>query len=297
MNALKYSSGTDKEVRNYIQRRLHMIENRLDIQQFLLLGDYLFQNGEYDEAESLYLKAIERASTVHDNEGRNSATAALEKVYDKRAELRKDAEQKLDAKKQAALNDALKRGDDLLAAGDIDGAEKAYLDARNLSDNPEVRIQTNEGLGKVAEARDKKILEERTTAEERQKLFDDAVQTELKGDSAFESGDYASAQMYYMTAIEKFSNLSEEPKVKAIQNKFDASKSKETESHSQKADAEKAEENARNFYIEKNFAEAQAAATQAKQLYSELGMKSKVDEMDILLQQIAVDSMISDSLK
>ena len=74
-------------------------------------------------------------------------------------------------------------------------------------------------------------------------------------------------------------------------------KLKVTESYSQKNDAEKAEENARNFYAEKNFTAAKAAAAQAKELYNALGKKIKAAEMNVLLEQIAVDSMIADAVK
>lgn len=81
-----------------------------------------------------------------------------------------------------------------------------------------------------------------------------------------------------------------------MQSKLDAAKFKSGESYSQKNDAEKSEENARNFYAENNFTAAKAAA-QAKKIYNALGKKSKVEEMDILLEQIAVDSMIADAVK
>ena len=92
LKAYQFSSSNDKNTRIYIHRRLTSIENQLDMQQFLLPGDYLFQNGEYDEAEILYSKA------------------------NKRAEVRNDAAKKLSDKMQAAFNDALKKCDDALAA-------------------------------------------------------------------------------------------------------------------------------------------------------------------------------------
>ena len=119
----------------------------------MLLGDHLFQNGEYDQAEAVYLRVIQKAATLHDNKTRDKITDALEKIYDKRAELRRDAEQKLNNKKQTAMSDAMKKGDTLLAAGDLDGAQKAYLDARNLSDNIADRTQTSAALDKVSEFR------------------------------------------------------------------------------------------------------------------------------------------------
>ena len=297
LKALQYSHASSKNTRDYLQRRIDIIEIYLDMSQFMLLGDHLFQNGDYDNAEAVYLKASQKASTLHDNKSRDMATAALEKIYDKRAELRRDAEQKLNNKKQMAMNDAMKKGDELLAAGDLEGAQQAYLDARNLSNNIADRTQTSAALDKVSDARTKIEFEKRTSEEERKKRFDSARDTEAKGNACFDSGDYASAQMYYLSAIDQYIALSENVKVEILQSKLDAAKFKSGESYSQKNDAEKAEESARNFYAEKNFTAAKAAAAQAKEIYNALGKKSKVEEMDILLEQIAVDSMIADAVK
>ncbi|MBR3745971.1 MAG: protein phosphatase, partial [Selenomonadaceae bacterium] len=130
MNVLKDSAGVDKTTRSYIQRRINKMDSFINVVEFLKLGDSFFQQGNYDEAEGMYLKAIEMSNAVHDNTSREKAFAAIEKIYDKRASLRKEAADKADEKKQVAMSDAMKKGDDLLAAGDLDGARKAYLDAR-----------------------------------------------------------------------------------------------------------------------------------------------------------------------
>ena len=209
------SLANDLIKKGEIETPLDIIEIYLDMSQFMLLGDHLFQNGEYDQAEAIYLRVIQKAATLNDNKTRDKITDALEKIYDKRAKLRRDAEQKLNNKKQTAMSDAMKKGDTLLAAGDLDGAQKAYRDARNLSDNIADRTQTSAALDKVSEARTKKEFEKRTSEEERKKRFDSAIATETKGDEFFESGDYLAAQMYYLGAIEQYIALSENVKVKS----------------------------------------------------------------------------------
>ena len=306
--ALNYSSTTDKTVRDYIQHRLSLLESQLNLEQFMRLGDYILQQGYYDEAETMYSKARDIAATIHDKDGYDKAVNAIAGVYAKKAEQRKDAEDKLDKKKQdldqkleqqrqTALADALKKGDDLLAAGDIDGAQKAYLDARNLTNNPAELPQVNAALSQVSQAREKKELEQRTSAEELKKEFAEATAIEVKGDESFAAGDYESAQMYYLTAIEKFNVLVEPDKVKAIQEKFDLARTKSFESRGTKVEAEDTEQRARNLYLDKNYEEAKAAATKAKELYDKLGMKLKVQDMDILLEQITTDAQIAAALK
>ena len=123
------------------------------------------------------------------------------------------------------------------------------------------------------------------------------MEVEALGDKSFAEGDFLSAQMYYLTAFEQFSFLYDEVKVQAVQDKYYAAKEKSAESFAQKRDAQKAEADARAFYADKNFEEAKANAMQAKELYTALGMKSKVAEMDVLIQQISVDSVISNAVK
>ena len=308
IKALNYSSTTDKGTRDFIQHRVSVLESQLNMEQFMRLGDYILQQGYYDEAEAMYSKAREIAATIHDKEGFDKANNAIATVYDKKAQQRKEAEQELDKKKkdldqkleqnrQQALTDALKKGDELLAAGDLNGAQAAYLDAKNLSNSPAELPQINAALGKVSQEREKKSLEEKTSDEELKKQFAEATAFEVKGDESFAAGDYQSAQMYYITAIEKFNALVETEKVKAIQAKFNVARAKSFESRGTKVEAEDTEQKARNFYVEKNFEEAKAAATKAKELYEKLGMKSKAEEMDILLAQIATDEQIANALK
>lgn len=298
LNALKNAAGEDKSVRDFIQRRLDIIENRINMDEFLRLGDNFFNAENFDAAEGMYLKANERASELHDSDGRDKAFAGLEKIYNKRADLRKEAADQMNDKKEVALSDALKKGDDLLAAGDLDGARKAYLDARNLSDNPAMLTQTSEALGKVAEAQDKKNADERTTNETKKKQQEEAEQVEKNGDKSFDDGDYLSAQMYYMRAIEIYNEvIHDKERAQFVQQKYDIATQKFTELGKDKKDAEDMEKKAREYYADKNYSEAKASANMAKKMYADLGMKSKSDEMDILLQEIATDEIISMSVK
>ena len=308
LKAMQHSSATDKVTRDYIQRRVIFLESLLDINQFMRLGDYLLKQNFFDEAEAMYDKAREQAMTIHDRDSFDKASNAIAGVYEKKAQQRKEAEQELDkkkkdldqqleAKRQQDMADALKKGDDLLAAGDLNGAQAAYLDARNLSNNPAELPQINAALGQVSQERAKQTLEKQTSEEQLKELFKDATDTEVKGDESFAAGDYAVAQMYYLTAIEKFNALSEKEKVHSIQKKFDLARSQSFESRGTKVEAEDTEQKARNFYAEKNYEEAKAAAVKAKELYTKLEMKSKVADMDILIEQITTDAQIADALK
>ena len=296
-NALKNSSVSDKKVYDYISQRLDYIQDHLSMDQFIVLGDSAFKNKNFDEAEGMYLKAREKAVVVHDMEGLEKVSQAISKIYDEKAKLQQAKDKDLADKKQVAMNDALKKGDELLAAGDLEGAEAAYFSARNLSDNPADKQFTDNALTKVSDAKDKKELEEKSSADALKERLQATEKLVEQGDKSFDEKDYLTAEMYYMRAIDGFVDLKEEGRVQNVQQKYDLSKSKHLETQGRKIQAEDTEFAAREFYENKNFEEAKAAATQAKNLYIEIGLQSKADEMDVLLQQIATDAAIAGALK
>ncbi|MBQ9442238.1 MAG: protein phosphatase [Selenomonadaceae bacterium] len=297
IHALKYVPTINKTVHGFIRQRLEDVGRHLDAEEFMQLGDSAFNNNDFDTAEGMYLKARDKASDAHNIATQSNAVAALEKLYDKKASLRKDAEQQLADKKKVALSDALKKGDDLLAAGDLEGAQAAYLDARNLTDDPADRTITSAALEKVTEAKDKKDLEEKTAADDLKKRFEDAQELEKKADEFFNAKDYLTAQIHYSQAIDDFESLHEDDHAQIVKNKYDTAKLKFFETRGQKMEAEDNEEYAREHFVDKNYPEAQAAAERAKKLYTDLGMKDKADEMDILIQQITTDAAIDNALK
>ena len=297
MSAIEHTAGTNKSVYGYIRQRLENVGRHLDAEEFLDLGDNLFNNGSYDAAEGMYLKARDKAAAAHNSEGRDRAVAALEKLYNKEADMRKETEQKIADKKKVALSDALKKGDDLLAAGDFDGAQAAYLDARNMTDDPADRTVTSAALEKVASAKDKKDLEEKSSAEALEKQMDKAKSFEEKGNKAFDEKDYLTAQMYYSQAMDAFKDLHEDERAQAVKEKANMAGTVYVETLGKKIEAEDTEQNARNFYADKNYSEAKAAAEKAKQLYTDAGMKNKADEMELMIEQITTDEAIDNALK
>lgn len=296
-NAMQNSAASDKKVYDYISRKLDSVQNHLSRDEFIMLGDNAFKNKNFDEAEGMYLKARERAIAVHDVEGLEKISQAISKIYDEKAKLQEKQDKDLATKKQTAMNDAMKKGDQLLAAGNLEGAEAAYLQARNLSDNPADKQFTDNALAKVSTAKEKKELEEKSTADTLKERMQAAEKFEEEGDKSFDEKDYLTAAMYYMRAVESFNDLKEDLRAENAQKKYDLSQSKQLETRGKKIQAEDTEATAREFYENKNFVEAKESATQAKNLYLEIGLKNKADEMDVLLQQIATDAAIAEALK
>ena len=297
VQSVKFDVIGNKAVSSYIRRQLDNVSKHLDAEQFLQLGDKAFEDGELDAAEGMFLKARDKASQVGDSDRQAKAVAALEKLYDKKAQDQKDVEQKIADKKKAAMNDALKKGDELLAAGDLDGAQAAYLEARGMSDEPADRAITSAALEGVTKEKDKQEHQEKIEAEDLKRYLEAAKGFEDKGNEAYNAKDYLTAQMHYSQAIDAYDLLQEPSRANAAKEKYIMARDKFNETRGTKVQAEEAEQTARNNYADKNYTEAKAAAETAKQLYSTLGLKDKVADIDVLIEQIMADAAIDNALK
>ena len=297
LTALNYSRKGDNMGYDYIQRRLSRVEEHIGVEDFIELGDKHFDAGELDEAEQEYLKAKDKAAAVRDPERKAEAMAALDKIYDKRAKMREDAEKRMNENRQSALADALRKGDELLAEGNFDGARDAYLSARALANDSAERQETSANLEKVIEAKREKQQSDLQDDEEYLRQLNNAIQYANKGDEAFTAKDYVSAQMYYQTAREKFTAIYKIDESNSMKDKYDLAGVKLSEILNQRREAENTEQRARELYNDRNFSAAKQMANQAKQLFSKMDMKGKVEEMEILIEQITTDAIIADNLK
>ena len=105
------------------------------------------------------------------------------------------------------------------------------------------------------------------------------------------------AQAHYSQAVDAYRFLHDDERAQAVLEKYQLAHLKYIETRGEKMKAENAEQTARNNYADKNYNEAQTAAEEAKRLYTQLGMKEKVSDMDVLLQQIMADAAIDSALQ
>ena len=305
------SQKADLVAMDYIQLRMKRSEEYLNISDFILLGDKALQAGELNDAEYFYFQARDKATAYKDDQSRQAAMAAIEKLYDQKTKNQQDLDEKLKDRNANAVSDAMKRGDDLMQAGDLEGAEKAYLQARAIAgsgDNREGRSDANEALDKIHVALDEvhkeKIEELRKSVEADEKLRKE-YETELsmattamtKGDESVNTGDFASAAVYYKSAIDKFSMLSLSDQAEIASQKMQMALDKVHDSLKQREDAANAERLANEYYIERDFVKAKQYAARARQMYKNLENKDKVDALTELIQQIDADIAINKELR
>ncbi|MBR2216549.1 MAG: protein phosphatase [Selenomonadaceae bacterium] len=300
MTGLDNSREADLMGMSYLERRISQTEGFIYVTDFIALGDKVMAAGDLDRAEAIYYKARDKAALANDKEGRQAAMDALDRLYDERTKQLTDTDKKQKEKSDAAINDAVKQGDELLAKGDIEGAEKAYLEARAIasaSGDKAARADAMNSLQSVRDAKNQKKLEENNLQDERNRQYAQAVEAGTQGDKAYMGGDFISAQVYYQSAAEKFLALDESKRAAEMQQKAEAAQMKQQQGMQQQQDAQAAEKKAQELYSQKDFEGAKTAATKAKQLYTVAGNSAKVDEMTLLLQQIDLDAVIEKNMK
>lgn len=300
VTAKENSQEADLIGMNYIERRLNMTEEYLYVSDFLALGNKAMDDGDLEKAESIFYKAREKASIIHDSDGRTAAVNALENLYNQKAKKQQDADNKVKQDSAAAVTDAMKKGDDLLAKGDVAGAEKAYLEARsiaNASGDKNSRADAMKSLEQVHMAKAEKAEKEEKLVKEKNQEYAIAEDAASRGDAAFAKGDYISATVYYQSAMEKFTVLKEDAMAESMKKKLDLTTQKQKESTRQEDDVKATEAQAKAKYAAKDYAAAKQLALEAKRLYMAMGNQTKVEEMNNLITQIDLDVVIDENLK
>ena len=297
--ALENTKDADNLGENYLKQKITQTEEFLYVTDFINLGYKAMDAGDFAKAETVFYMAREKAGVLHDETGRLAAMDALNSLYDKKAKMKADGEAKIKEASAKGVADAMKKGDALMEQGDVEGAEKAYLEARaiaNASGDRAARAEAGNSLQDVHKAKAEKKMEDQKSLDEKNSLYALATDALKNGDKSFSSSDYISAQVYYQTAIEKFNALGEKQEAEKISTKLSLAKEKSNESQATANEAKKAEEDARKRYAGKDYQGARDSAMRAKEIYTLMGNKVKADEMTTLIETIDMDSVIDKNM-
>ena len=300
MTAMMNSKDADLMGMNYIETHLALAEQHLYVGDLIALGNRALDADEFDKAETAFYKARDKAAVVHDEDGRKAAMEALDKLYGKKEKQQTAGEEKIKKSTEAAVADAMKKGDGLMEKGDIEGAEKAYLEARaiaNAGGDKNSRADAMKSLESVYAAKAEKATEQTKAVDAKNQMYAVASNAAEQGDKAFGTQDYVSAQVFYQSAMDKFTALGDLDQAGKMKTKLDNAVRKQGESNQSKQNAQAMEEKAKALYTAKDYAGAKQAAISAKQMYAALGNQAKVDEMNTLISQIDIDAVIDKNLK
>lgn len=238
--------------------------NYLKLIESVIAGDDALNDLKYEDAQRNYLNARERARYA-DNLGMD--------YIDDKLEL---------TSQYMGIYDMISLGDTLALNLQYDKAEDAYLEAKALS----AKVYFDRGRDDAMAALEKLYtdMEAETAAgnEAAQAKAEDqtaATSVLAEGDAAFAKGDYESAQVYYTTTLQKYTELEDEAQAKAIRLKLDTTEQRIGSQKELISEAEGYMAQAQSSYEEKDYVTAKKYYLLAKDIYVSLKNDDKVAEI------------------
>lgn len=230
----------------------------------VISADDLWEKANYIEAKEAYLTAKARARYADNRmldyiEGRLVEIANYEQVFDD-----------------------ITMGDSLLALESFELAEEKYLEAKKKA----AAIYFTEGKQQALDALDKLYAEWSVAIEEQEAqaaelAADEVAAADLvkQGDASYSDGDYDGAMVFYLIALEKYTNLEDPVQIASLNKKIIALNEKQEEVGGRVNEAEQLEQQARIYEEGKDYEQAKIQYQYAKAIYEELGKSNKANEV------------------
>ena len=215
LNAQNRSRYADNLGLDYIQDRLEQTGQYITVYDLIALGDTLVTNLQYDKAEEQYSAAQLLAGSIYFTEGRDSAIAALERLYESMKQEQADnaAAQQQASEAQSAAAGVLSEGDAAFAKGDYTSALTYYTTALQKYTEMEDEVQVAALLIKIA------ATEEKLAAQ--QALAEEAAEYMALAEAAYEEKNYVQAKKYYLLAKDVYSSMQNDDKVAEVSRKME----------------------------------------------------------------------------
>ena len=230
----------------------------------LISADDHYAKGDYTEAKNAYLSARVRTRYAD-----NIAANYIEKRL-------------LQINEYEEVFDLIALGDKLLEFESYEPAEEKYLEAKQKA----ASIYYADGKQQALDALDK-LYEEWSAAQEEQEQENakqsaaevSAADLVRQGDEAYGEGDYDGAMVFYLIALEKYTQLEDTGQTAFLNRKIVALNEKQEEVEARMDEAKELEEQARLYEEEKDYEQAKLQYQYAKAVYAELGKDNKEDEI------------------
>ncbi len=214
-NAQIRSRYADNLGADYIQERLDQTGQYLTVYDMISLGDTLANNLQYDKAEAQYTAAQLLAGNIHFTEGRDSATTALERLYQSMKQEQEDNEAAAQqtTEDQLAAASVLSAGDTAFASGDYTAALAYYTTAHQKYIALEDEAQVTALTIKIAAA-EEKLAAQRERAAEAEEYMGLA-------ETAYAEKNYVQAKKYYLLAKDVYASIQNDDKVAEVLRKME----------------------------------------------------------------------------
>lgn len=215
LNAQNRSRYADNLGLDYIQDRLEQTGQYITVYDLIALGDTLVSNLQYDKAEEQYSAAQLLAGSIYFTEGRDSAIAALERLYESMKQDQADnaAAQQQASEAQSAAAGVLSEGDAAFAKGDYTSALTYYTTSLQKYTELEDEVQVAALLLKIA------ATEEKLAAQ--QELAAEAEEYMSLAEAAYGEKNYVQAKKYYLLAKDVYSSMQNDDKVAEVSRKME----------------------------------------------------------------------------
>lgn len=214
-NAQIRSRYADNLGADYIQERLDQTGQYLTVYDMISLGDTLANNLQYDKAEAQYTAAQLLAGNIHFTEGRDSATTALERLYQSMKQEQEDNEAAAQqtTEDQLAAASVLSAGDTAFASGDYTAALAYYTTAHQKYIALEDEAQVTALTIKIAAAEEKLAAQRERAAE--------AGEYMGLAETAYAEKNYVQAKKYYLLAKDVYASIQNDDKVAEVLRKME----------------------------------------------------------------------------
>ena len=230
----------------------------------VISADDLWGKGNFADAKEAYLTAKERV--------RYADNSILDYIEERLAE----------AAGYEQIFDDIAMGDSLRVLGSYELAEEKYLEAKQQA----AAIYFMEGKQQAMDALDQLYEEWSVAIEEQDKLIAEQAAAEIaaadlvtQGDTAYSEGDYDGAMVFYLIALEKYTNMEDSVQIASLNQKIIVLNEKQEAVEGRVTEAEQFEEQARIYESDKDYEQAKIQYQYAKAVYEELGKSNKANEV------------------
>lgn len=260
------------------KKMIEEIKNQKKLIESVLIADENFEDEKYKEAINSYKQALKR-DTYTDNIAKDYIEMKL-----------------LGASNYLLVYDYIALGDSLLDKEKYDGAEQKYLDARNLSskiyfdkgrdlamkalDTVYQKEQVKEEKNKKAQEKDNEVIKELLLKQEM------LLNNIAKGDEAFNKEEYTGAKVFYLSAIKIAKEIEMFEDIEILDEKIANIEVAISQINEKNISAEINLKKAKQYAKSNEDIQAKKYFTIAKNIYAELKNTIKVDEIDILLEEL-----------
>lgn len=227
-------------------------------------ADDSYEEEDYTEAKDAYLTAKARVRYAD-----NAGLSYIEKKLGQISEYEQ-------------VYDNLTLGDSLREYGSYELAEEKYLDAKKAAASiyfADGKQQALDALDALYEEWSAALEETEAQSKEQAAAQVSAADIVKQGDEAYSEGDYDGALVFYLIALEKYTDLDDTAQITFLNKKIAALNEKQEEVEARIDEARVLEEQARLFAEKKDYEQAKEQYQYAKAVYTELGKDNKANEI------------------